>query len=163
MKLSKEQAVNQNQITRNLNSLKKQGVKLKLEYKLRWLEALRDGGYKQGKYQLVSESDDGTYDEFCCLGVILNIEVERGYADWVKVEPENKYARHYQPFIYPDQYSKEGVEGGGAALPSIDAAAVWFREGDNPSNIQQVLAALAGLNDLGLTFRQIASVINKEL
>lgn len=38
------------------------------ELKTKWVEALRSGKYKQGKYWLRSSKD-----EFCCLGVLCDV------------------------------------------------------------------------------------------
>ncbi len=43
------------------------------EVKEKWLEALKSGEYKKGKYCLKNN------DEFCCLGVLCDIS---GLSDW---------------------------------------------------------------------------------
>ena len=47
---------------------------MKRELKAQWLEALRSGRYKQGKYRLRNSRD-----EFCCLGVLCDIS---GEGEW---------------------------------------------------------------------------------
>ena len=42
--------------------------------KAKWLEALRSGRYKQGRYRLRNNGD-----EFCCLGVLCDIS---GHGEW---------------------------------------------------------------------------------
>lgn len=40
------------------------------EYKKKWIEALRSGNYKQGKFALKRDN------RYCCLGVLCNIHPE---------------------------------------------------------------------------------------
>jgi hypothetical protein len=47
-----------------------------LEFRKRWVEALRSGNWKQGKYCL--RSVDGS---FCCLGVAAELLGRAGYHD----------------------------------------------------------------------------------
>lgn len=42
--------------------------------KAKWLEALRSGKYKQGRWALRTKSDD-----FCCLGVLCDVS---GVSEW---------------------------------------------------------------------------------
>lgn len=48
------------------------------EIKQRWVAALRSGQYKQGRYMLRSKDDC-----FCCLGVLCDLMVQDGKAEWV--------------------------------------------------------------------------------
>ena len=43
-----------------------------------WLKALRSGEYKQGKSALRSEKD-----EYCCLGVLSNLQLDTAGCKWV--------------------------------------------------------------------------------
>lgn len=55
--------------------------KMHPEYKAKWLEALRSGEYKQGRFQLCTREGEGEgflgkvaeVDLFCCLGVLNEI------------------------------------------------------------------------------------------
>ena len=51
-------------------------MRMDKEVKADWLEALRSGRYPQGRNLLRSE--DG---EFCCIGVLCEVLVERGLMD----------------------------------------------------------------------------------
>lgn len=42
--------------------------------KAKWIEALRSGKYKQGRFALRTKSDD-----FCCLGVLCDVS---GISEW---------------------------------------------------------------------------------
>jgi len=42
--------------------------------KAKWIEALRSGKYKQGRWRLRTKSDD-----FCCLGVLCDVS---GVSEW---------------------------------------------------------------------------------
>lgn len=50
---------------------------LKPEIKQRWVEALRSGEYKKGKYQLKN-----SYGEFCCLGVLCDLHSKETGENW---------------------------------------------------------------------------------
>jgi hypothetical protein len=64
------------------------------ELKRKWVEALRSGGYKQGKGWLRTADDC-----FCCIGVLCDIS---GKGEWTDAEPNKAY-------ITPEWY--------GSALP----------------------------------------------
>jgi len=53
---------------------------MKKAVKERWLEALRDEEeYTQGRTILRSSTDE---DCFCCLGVLTDLAVQEGVAEW---------------------------------------------------------------------------------
>lgn len=49
-----------------------QGVKLTPEFKARWLAALRDGSYRQGRMALRKPVNDHAWS-YCCLGVACDL------------------------------------------------------------------------------------------
>jgi len=51
-------------------------LKLKPEIRARFLEALRSNKYSQGEGRLKKQ------DHFCCLGVLSDLAVQDGVADW---------------------------------------------------------------------------------
>lgn len=67
--------------------------------KKRWIKALRSGEYKQGKQYL--HRPDNT---FCCLGVLLDTEVE---GDWL---PPSGHEQGYH-LCYSDGITDEGTLG----------------------------------------------------
>jgi hypothetical protein len=119
----------------------KQG-KLKPEVKTQWVEALRSGKYKQGKALLFSTVEQS----YCCLGVncaVLN-----------------------QPYI--TKYPKGSVSKG---LPDMEDAQEWWQTLPNRELIDSPKVKYKGkwmllveLNDdVGLTFEQIADLIEAQL
>lgn len=62
------------------------------EIKVKWLEALRSGEYKQGKSSLYNR----LHDSYCCLGVLLEVngaeKLDNGsYKDFGSVATPNGY------------------------------------------------------------------------
>lgn len=123
-------------------------VKLKKKVKKAWVEALRSGKYEQGKGMLNSAG-------YCCLGVLCEVAVESGLE--VNVEPRGSYVNY---------------DGRGAFLPnsvyewaSLKKGRTGYPEGDFvvPDPMYPGVVGLAALNDNGLSFQEIAAVIEKEL
>lgn len=102
-----------------------------------WVEALRSGKYKQGKQALCK---DGKY---CCLGVRCEVEGFEGIAS--------------------GEYTSFGCDL--FMLPSKSTAYPFISDsGDFPSGVRIAIGgltsgALVGCNDSGLTFLQIADII----
>lgn len=115
--------------------------------KAEWLAALRGGDYGQCKGRL-----RGSESEFCCLGVYLDLKVKKGDGVWT---------RSHQDFTFPNGYMSRDLEfPETGTLPFRSplngyAATVDGLKGRNGSSVH-----LADLNDDGLTFSQIADVID---
>lgn len=115
-----------------------QGIKAK------WVAALRSGAYQQGQGALKSD------DKFCCLGVLCDLYAIENNARW---------------------YRKEGVddsmEGALSLLPH--AVRLWADlESDDPvvqtGDISPYNTInLSEANDTGVSFEQIATLIEKGL
>lgn len=107
-----------------------------------WTAALRSGKYKQGKLALCKD------DNHCCLGVLSKIQGRLTYHDGKE--------------SYVDELLYEF--GLGSSNP---VHAVLKRMGQFPSGVAVILhdlmniRSLAALNDYGLTFNQIADVIEQ--
>jgi len=110
------------------------------EIKKRWLKALRDGNYDQGTEALHPG------DEFCCLGVLCDLHKIKEDGDW-------------------DEGEYEGENG---SLPDI--VMEWANLPDSNPDVVPIdddkdkvsSWTLAGLNDAGYTFNEIADIIEKE-
>ncbi len=118
----------------------------------RWVEALRSGDYTQGKRALAVKEYDSEDYSHCCLGVLCELAV----ADGVEVTVvESNRTKSY-----------DGAE---AALPV--AVRRWAGvTGRNPvvprpHSVSSVYdhTTLASINDVGLTFDQIADVIEQNM
>lgn len=106
---------------------------MKAAAKKRWIEALRSGKFLQGQRRLRP-----TKQEYCCLGVLAKTEGE-------------KFTKAKGP-----HYGIRGDKGDGRAdvvLPK------WFLAKVGLSVKQQ--STLAGKNDKGQTFDQIATYIQR--
>ena len=102
---------------------------MKGELKQRWVTALTDGSYFQGRYCLRSQYADGT-TRHCCLGVLCDLVNPKG---WIS------------PRLH---------ELGAQAMTVLDAESCKAL-GIDPRDMSK----LAGLNDNGWTFREIAEQI----
>ncbi len=104
--------------------------KLPPELKAQWTAALRSGTYKQGRAELFRN------DSYCCLGVFSHIQ-GRLTADGADGENGNTILLdHFNPFR-------------------------WLCEaGIAKSDDLSVSIEVATLNDRGLTFEQIADIID---
>jgi hypothetical protein len=113
------------------------------EIKAEWLKDLRSGEFKQGRHFL--KTLDG---EHCCLGVLCEQAVRKG------VIPPSIPGPSGHSFGTPDDMSVVSV------LP--DKVVDWAELSDvNPS--AGSTRSLAGLNDSGLSFLEIANLIEEHL
>ena len=110
------------------------------EIKEKWLAALRSGKYKQGKYRLRTIDD-----EYCCLGVLCEV---------VGLEAQL------------DRFNRYKYEGESAFLPlSVKLVSEISGSGSlhNPIYFNGTNRdCLMTLNDSGMTFEQIADVIEEQ-
>lgn len=119
------------------------------EIKEKWLEALRSGEYKQARSTL------RIYDNYCCLGVLCNIyHKETGNGEWK--------ALYEDVFRF---YSPNDNERYTLTTDIINWAGL--NENVNPRNpivkYKEQEEFLATLNDNGISFDNLANIIEKEL
>ena len=108
------------------------------EMKKKWLDALRSGGYKQGRLCLRRG------DEFCCLGVLCDIS---GLGKWLG--PNDDGEDHYEVGSeYEWAYPPKAVR---------DVAGLDY---ENPL---VGVRTLGDINDEGATFEEIADLIEEHL
>lgn len=115
------------------------------ELKAKWLDALRSGKYVQGRGALRTESDT-----YCCLGVLCDVVGE----EW-KRKPSGAW----------------GVElvGGEFVESGVLTPTVRDKCGLNACNPEVMLPggvypeALSELNDSGMSFAEIADLIEEQL
>lgn len=105
----------------------------------KWLSALRSGEYQQTK--------GGLHDEngFCCLGVLCDLYGKENNVEWTLSGFNNAYE-------FQDKESH---------LPS--SVMEWAGVGDQNPDINNGTETLAGLNDSGCTFEEIAHIIENHL
>lgn len=107
------------------------------EIKTRWLDALRSGEYQQGLQKLRGEDDT-----FCCLGVLCDLYAKETGTEW-------SVQNGWMEFLGHETY-----------LP--DRVAVWA-DCDTYPRVPFSGESLAGMNDTGTTFAQIADLIEEYL
>jgi hypothetical protein len=126
------------------------------DIKARWVQRLRDPEIKQGKGHLCTRTRTGDGDLFCCLGVLTEIAVEDG------VIPPGEFRCDRDLLVKTYSDSTEYAED--AILPTqvrqwsglFDANPIANHEG-------HPYATLAFLNDIGVTFAEIADIIEEQL
>lgn len=101
------------------------------EIKKKWIEALRSGRYKQGQARLRSVND-----EFCCLGVLLDV---LGEGKW----EESNYGKYYEINLQDH------------VLDLVVREKVGLKDDDHRT--------LMVKNDRGYSFNEIADWIEKNL
>lgn len=120
------------------------------EIKAQWLTALRSGDYRQGQGSL---KRDG---KFCCLGVLCDLAVKAGIA-----------AETHVTMIGATAFGTGPADENSGTLPFV--VQTWAGlPSNNPSFRYNVLSAdeyeydsLAGLNDGGRSFAEIADLIEE--
>ena len=126
-------------------------------YKEKWVKALRSGKYNQAKGQLVRErGDDKTY---CCLGVLCDLVRNDENLNGIGLRMECNEAL---------SININGESGGVVPIGTrtylelIDGnPTLNFRGREGTS--QNYIQSLANLNDDGMSFEQIADVIENKL
>lgn len=132
-------------------------MKLNEEWKREWLEALRGGSYKQGQMYL------RTGNEFCCLGVACDLAAAKGLGTWATETdyfyPTQGSAEQYGlPFEIMEVMFSDLADGEELDTGQSGSGPLPF-EVLNDGALGRKRAFLADLNDVGLTFAQIADLI----
>jgi len=124
---------------------------LKPEIKKLWVDALRSGEYKQGSGQLYDKTPEG--ERYCCLGVLCRLAQQAGLEFSVDyLDPELNH-----DYFGPDVAEWAGLDTDrlGDCNPVIDYE-------DSEEGEQEL--HLSELNDdVGLTFSEIADIIEEQL
>lgn len=139
-------------------------IKLKLkdpELKARWLEALRSGEYKQSDSRLRNPTADGGF-AYCCLGVLCNLIDPDGWGVkytsswWHDRDPCSGETRGRDRSVLPSSLARRIFEyPEGIRTPSLTAVRIESYD-DGREHI-------AGLNDAGMTFADLADLIEEYL
>ena len=123
-------------------------VKLPLDIKEKWLEALRSGRYRQGKNCLRN-----LYDEYCCIGVLLDvIDPTR----WIR--KENCYSWENEDAVLPKSLQNQyGLK----STIIIEPLKTQYKD-DNYDRC--TINDLTCANDVACyNFKQIADIIEQQL
>lgn len=119
-------------------------MKLDPGVKAKWVEALRSGKYKQGRYNLHYK------DAYCCLGVLCEVAVAEGVVTSAKRQLESYHtceevgytAELYTLLPPPEVITWAGLSSRNGVFGTRDR-----------------LFSLASMNDAGLPFVRIAEAI----
>ena len=106
----------------------------------KWVKALRSGAYQQGTHQLVDENDN-----FCCLGVLCNLAVDEGIGEWV---------RSSGGWVFKTESDVDDQ-----VLPL--EVRLWAGMSSTAGRIKDDY--LTVLNDTGKGFKELASIIEKNV
>ena len=148
------------------------------QVKKMWLDALRSGDYTQGREVLHLVTEDGE-QQFCCLGVLCDLAHRAG----VVARPESTvalYGDDTKPYILkggtPAIGYTYGWGGSVADLPhevvewaglpiydDDDEDAHYFNQGDPYLTDGESRTHVSWFNDNGLTFVEIAVLIEDQL
>lgn len=123
---------------------------MKPEIKQRWIEALRSGKYEQDRGVLRSVQTDG----FCCLGVLCDLYIQdHSDAQWEQDLENGRFAIHGETGVLPSNVvTWAGLSDTNPGVKVLDDDDTGYCS-----------SSLAGLNDLGRSFEQIAQVIEEQL
>ncbi len=116
------------------------------QVKQQWTTALRSGEYTQGRWNLQTEQG------FCCLGVLCDVYAKETGTEWeVSITDDD------EPLTY---YSFEGRS------TNLPESVVKWAGLDHESPFVKYASGetneLAGLNDQGYTFEEIAQLIEEQ-
>lgn len=68
-------------------------TKARRHFRVKWLEALESGKYKQNQRALRTTRPDGKSYGYCCLGVLCNLAAQEGVGEW---DTKNKDPRLFK-------------------------------------------------------------------
>ena len=123
------------------------------QIKQKWIDSLRSGKYQQGQSKLYSS------DGFCCLGVLCDIYAkEVGDKSWVMKDPDYKFDTEKFDYWYFDDQSE--------CLPKCVQDWAELNENDPVVTnriVGEYITTLASMNDKGVTFEDLAEMIEAQL
>ena len=139
-----------------------------------WTEALRSGGYQQTTGTLARvDEESGEVIGHCCLGVLCELAIKAGVKVSRVGEKRTEYVDDDTDELY-EVYSNITFDDRDDLVPQVvkDWAGLRTNDGSVENNHPDGSAeeeemdsefsdSLAGLNDSGKTFRQIADLIEK--
>lgn len=118
------------------------------QIKQKWVSALRSGRYKQGKTYLNADNC------FCVMGVLCDIAVKAGVGKWKK--QANVKAFQDGDFLYRATFPDRVRYWAGFSADEIDSDFFHIY-------IKSAKTTISSLNDEGMSFNDLADLIEKEL
>jgi hypothetical protein len=132
-----------------------QDTKMDPRIKALWVHELRDGGHEQGAGVLRRLEPDKANPEYCCLGILCEIAVREGVIE----PPVPGHEDHIETVFY---YGGEDTN----LLPRVVMKWAGLYVDDpkvDAHSIGRDEVYLAGLNDAGVPFTEIAQLIEEQL
>jgi hypothetical protein len=127
-----------------------QTTKMDPTIKAKWIDALRSGKYRQGKGALHK-----TDNSFCCLGVLCDLALQEGIV--------TRQTSNVGKYIYTPADPQDSTPGSSSYLPVVVQEWAGMDNSQGYHYDRGLRRSLAALNDdHGLSFQQIAYVIEKE-
>jgi hypothetical protein len=120
------------------------------EIKQKWIEALRSGSYSQTKQQLKKENS------FCCLGVLCDLYLKENNQDWVTQGNDTGAIVHDE-----EEYCMPLIEV--TVLPEKVYTWAGLDEENPEVEYAEQIMPISDVNDLGRSFKEIASIIEHQL
>lgn len=117
------------------------------EIKAEWIRRLRSGDYEQGRGSLCRN------DKYCCLGVLSEIAAERHVTSRGELEEDGW---RWIEFGFETSTLPAEVQDWSLVLTQTG---IFMLPGEVAARNGRVSMSLAWLNDTGLTFSQIADII----
>lgn len=124
------------------------------QIKQKWIDALTSGEYQQDKLYLKTKRG------YCCLGVLTDLyHKEKGFK-WY----ENEIGTYYTP-SGADQFLPKEVQDWAEIdrTPSVMYCNSFYSENSEYSPSKNQLVELSYLNDNGISFNEIAELIEEQL
>lgn len=146
----------------------------KQDFIRKWIENLRSGQFTQGQGALHVKGENGEPDKFCCLGIACQIAVKEG------ILPEPKLRQHaintdlngQDEAIHIEAYAYHTITPTTQTFGVLPLTLATFLNVSNDPNVNLKYvehfknrkhfkdhATLSELNDEGLTFEQLATII----
>lgn len=147
------------------------------EIKAKWLEALRSGDYTQGRKFLATKNKQTGEFDFCCLGVLCDLAVKEGAIEpplvidyWSGLEAGENLVHAYRVNDLNPEESRV-LPPKVRAWAGLDSDSPGYVKDIPPCTIDgcncdrggPVSYALAGENDAGVPFSEIADLIEEHL
>jgi len=139
---------------------------MKQEIKVKWLQALRSGEYRQGRYALRTSNN-----EFCCLGVLCDLYSREVGGEWAYEVYTSTLCS-----LFVAKHDEEGSDTSTGQLPGSVMEWAGLEEYNPSVNVARPLLSslshelkaelhttLAELNDEGESFSRIADIIQDQL
>lgn len=127
------------------------------EVKEIWLEALRSGLYQQGRSLLKYKNNRSGEMFYCCLGVLSDLAEKQGVVScWADIASYKSYGGTETVYCFGEHAR--------ACLPQevMDWAGIDTPFGELATPLDDIYNSLSSVNDAGMSFLQVADIIEEQ-